>query len=91
MLQARGGTWPDYLIETALPFIILVALHHRDRTGEGQFIDLSMCEMVTAMIPQAILDYQKNGRVMGPQGNRDPLMVPHNVYRCAGEDQEALC
>ena len=91
MRQSRVGTWPDYLIGTALPFIILVALHQRDRTGEGQFIDLSMCKMVTTMISQAILDYQMNGRVRSQQGNRDPLIVPHNVHRCAGENQKALC
>ncbi len=85
--QSMGGTWPDYLIGVTGPFMMMTALHHRDRTGEGQFIDLSMCEVVTGMIPQAILDYQMNGRVRQPSGNKDPLMAPHNLYRCAGKDQ----
>jgi crotonobetainyl-CoA:carnitine CoA-transferase CaiB-like acyl-CoA transferase len=85
--QSMGGTWPDYLIGTAVVFMLLSALHHREQTGEGQFIDLSMCEMITAMIPQAILDYQMNGRLRQPEGNKDPLTVPHNIYPCAEEDQ----
>jgi crotonobetainyl-CoA:carnitine CoA-transferase CaiB-like acyl-CoA transferase len=85
--QSMGGTWPDYLIGVTGPFMMMAALHHRDRTGEGQFIDLSMCEVVTGMIPQAILDYQMNGRVRQPSGNKDPRMAPHDVYRCAGKDQ----
>ena len=85
--QAIGSSWPDFLMGSCLPFMMLAALHHRDRTGEGQSIDFSMSEAVTSMIPQAMLDYQMNGRLREPQGNRDPLMVPHSVYWCAGEDQ----
>ncbi|MQF49020.1 hypothetical protein FIM08_03885 [SAR202 cluster bacterium AC-647-N09_OGT_505m] len=91
MSQVRGSTRPDYLIWTALECIIFVGLHHSGPSCEGQFIDLSMCETVTAVIPQAILDYQISGRVRSPQSNREPLAVLHNVYRCAGENQKALC
>ena len=46
-----------------------------------------MAEVVSGMIPEAFLDYTINGRVAERIGNRDPDMAPHNVYRCAGEDQ----
>ena len=85
--QVMGGTWPDYMVGVAASFMLQAAIHHRDITGEGQFIDLSMAEMVTGMMPQAILDYEMNGRLRERQGNKDPLMVPHNTYRCAGADQ----
>ena len=85
--QVMGGTWPDYMVGVAAAFMLMTALHHRNLTGEGQFIDLSMAEVVTGMIPQAILDYQMNGRLRPRQGNKDPLMVPHNTYRCLGEDR----
>jgi benzylsuccinate CoA-transferase BbsF subunit len=42
---------------------------------------------VTAMLPEAVLDYVMNGRDQGRQGNWDVVMVPHNVYRCQGEDK----
>jgi crotonobetainyl-CoA:carnitine CoA-transferase CaiB-like acyl-CoA transferase len=41
------------------------------------------------MLPEGFADYNINGHDRGRQGNRDDCMVPHNVYRCAGEDQWA--
>jgi len=82
-----GGTWPDFAVGTAMVFFILAALHHRDRTGEGQYLDLSMAEMVTTMIPEAMTDFFMNGRDGGPVGNRDPSMAPHGVFPAAGEDR----
>ena len=46
-----------------------------------------MAEVVSSMIPEAFLDYTMNGRVPPRIGNHDPHMSPHNVYRCAGDDQ----
>lgn len=66
---------------------ILAALFHRDRTGEGQYIDLSEMEAATAILGEAIMDYAMNGRVATPQGNRHKFVAPHNNYRCKGEDK----
>jgi benzylsuccinate CoA-transferase BbsF subunit len=82
-----GGTWPDFAVGTAMVFFILAALHHRDRTGEGQYLDLSMAETVTAMLPEAMMDYFLNWRDNGPIGNRDLSMAPHGVFRTKGGDQ----
>ena len=60
-----GGTWPDFAVGTAMVFFLLAALHHRDQTGEGQYLDLSMAEMVTTMIPEAMLEHFMNGRDNG--------------------------
>jgi crotonobetainyl-CoA:carnitine CoA-transferase CaiB-like acyl-CoA transferase len=82
-----GGTWPDFAVGTAMVFFILAALHHRDQTGEGQYLDLSMAETVTAMLPEAMMDYFLNWRDNGPIGNRDPGMAPHGVFPAKGDDQ----
>ena len=68
---------------------VVVALGHRDRTGEGQHVDYSQQEAVVQMVAPAFMDYVLNGRVAGPIGNRHPLGVaaPHGVFRCAGEDR----
>lgn len=63
-------------------FAILVALYHRARTGEGQYIDLSSTETIAINISDAIIDYMMNGRVAVRKGNRDESMAPHNVYPC---------
>jgi benzylsuccinate CoA-transferase BbsF subunit len=82
-----GGTWPDFQVGISMLFVLLAALHHRDRTGEGQYIDLSMAETVTASLPEAFLDLFMNGRDSGPIGNRDECMAPHGVFPVAGEDR----
>ena len=82
-----GGTWPDYTVGITVAFLVMAALYHRRRTGQGLHIDLSMAETVMTMIPGQLLDYAMNGRVAQPQGNRDELAVPNNTYRCQGEDK----
>ena len=84
--QNLGGNWPDYLVGTMMVHSVLSALWHRRKTGEGQSIEVAMTETITAMLPEAFLDYTMNGRVAERIGNRDPHMAPHNVYRCDGDD-----
>ncbi|MAE97293.1 MAG: hypothetical protein CL910_21790 [Deltaproteobacteria bacterium] len=70
-------------------FAVLTALQHRDRTGRGQHVDYSQQEAVMQMAGPAFMDYELNGRVAGPLGNRHPLAAgaPHGVFPCAGEDR----
>jgi len=63
-------------------FVMLAALVHRQRTGEGQHIDLSSQETITVLIGEALMDYTMNGRNRTRRGNEDDGMAPHNVYRC---------
>ena len=67
-------------------FAIMAALYHRSKTGEGQFLDLSMSEADVALGPEALIEYAVTGRVQGRLGNSDKHLAPHNVYRCLGED-----
>jgi benzylsuccinate CoA-transferase BbsF subunit len=68
-------------------FAVLAALLHRKRTGEGQYIDLSLWEASSALLPDAILEAQMNGADPPRDGNRHPRMAPHGVFRCAGPDR----
>src|SRR5262249_20809331 len=54
------------------------------RTGRGQFIDLSQQETSIAVLPEGVLDYTFNRSQPVRQGNRDPFMAPHGIFRCAG-------
>jgi crotonobetainyl-CoA:carnitine CoA-transferase CaiB-like acyl-CoA transferase len=72
---------------TAAAFAMLMALNIREQTGEGQYIDLSSSEVLNAMVGDQMMDYAMNGRSPVRDGNHDPLMAPHSVYRCAGEDR----
>jgi benzylsuccinate CoA-transferase BbsF subunit len=84
--QNLGGNWPDYLVGTIMAFSIMSALWHRNRTGQGQYIEVSMAETITSMMPEAFLEYTMTGKPVERIGNHDPDMVPHNVYECEGDD-----
>jgi benzylsuccinate CoA-transferase BbsF subunit len=66
---------------------IMNALIHRQKTGEGQYIDYSTCEALDCLIGDSILAYKMNGVVLSRTGNEDACMAPHNCYRCRGEDK----
>ncbi len=66
---------------------VLAALIHRARTGQGQYIDLSQWETSMAVLPEAIAAWTMNGTAPERDGNRDPDMAPHGVFRAAGEDR----
>ncbi|MYC07772.1 MAG: CoA transferase [Chloroflexi bacterium] len=83
----KGGLWADPWVGMELAMIATAALNHRAATGEGNYIDFSMAEALTASLPEALLDYQMNDRVPQPMGNADTHHAPHNVYRCKGDDR----
>lgn len=82
-----GSTWGDHLGGMLLAFATMAALYHAQRTGEGQYVQISMAENLIAAIPEAILDFSVNGRDIGQQENREVALAPHNVYRCRGFDK----
>ena len=67
-------------------FAILAALVHRAKTGEGQMIDLAETQMGSSLMGEPLMDFQMNGRVAVPCGNRHQEMAPHNNYPCMEED-----
>ena len=77
----------DYAIASTVVFHALAALRHRNRTGEGQWIDASMGETVIGQMHEWYSDYFINGRDRGQRGNHDDAMAPHNTYKCRGEDK----
>ncbi len=80
-----GMSWADPVAASHAAFAMLSALHYRDNTGEGQFIELSQWEALMCFIPQMIMDYTLNGRIQTRMGNHDYIMAPHNCYRCQAE------
>lgn len=83
----KGGLWADPWVGMELAMVTVAALHHRALSGEGQYVDFSMAEALSATIPEALLEYQMNGTVPEPQGNRDAWDAPHGVYPCEGQDR----
>ncbi len=77
---------PDYIASGTLALSLLAALHHRARTGEGQFIETAQVEGTAAAMEVAFLDYFANGHTASSMGNRDPNAVPQGCYPCQGHD-----
>ena len=65
---------------------IMIALHHRARTGQGQEIDLSQQETSVGLVADRVIEYSMNGTGLERRGNRSDRMAPHDNYRCADDD-----
>ncbi len=85
--QNSGQMYPDPVAGLCGFAAIALALLHRDRTGAGQYIDLSMQEANFAFVGDAWLEYALTKSVRGPMGNRHPLFAPHGIFPARGEDQ----
>jgi crotonobetainyl-CoA:carnitine CoA-transferase CaiB-like acyl-CoA transferase len=87
-----GYSYMDHTGGFAMAIAILAALVHRERTGEGQWVDMSCTEAGLGLNAAAILDYTVNGRPSRrpgqPHSNRSewPPMAPHGIYPAEGED-----
>ena len=59
---------------------ILSALHHRERTGEGQLVDVAMLDCQVAILENAIARYLSTGQVPQPLGSRHPSFTPFETF-----------
>ncbi len=66
---------------------IMAALEYRRRTGEGQWIDISLNETGAAFCLESMLEYQVSGTIRPPMTNRDPRFAPQGAYPAAGIDK----
>ncbi len=82
-----GGIWTDPMVGMLQVFLVNAALYRRWEQGEGQYIDLSMAEATTMLLPEIILDYSMNSRGRPAMGNRHEAWAPHGNYPCRGDDQ----
>ncbi|MCP4751327.1 MAG: CoA transferase [Proteobacteria bacterium] len=60
---------------------ILAALQKRDRTGEGQKIDVGLLDCLVSMTTYLTAYYFKDGMIPGPQGSRHAVIVPYEAYK----------
>ncbi len=60
---------------------ICSALYQRERTGEGQKIDIGMLDCQVAILENAIVRYQVDGVPPQPLGNRHPTITPFQAFK----------
>jgi crotonobetainyl-CoA:carnitine CoA-transferase CaiB-like acyl-CoA transferase len=69
---------------------VLMALRHRDRTGRGQVVDLSILEPIMTAVGPGPTVYQQLGEVPQRHGNRSTNNAPRNTYRTADDKWVAI-
>jgi crotonobetainyl-CoA:carnitine CoA-transferase CaiB-like acyl-CoA transferase len=84
-----GYSYLDWMGAYGYALALLGALYHREKTGEGQWIDASQCESGLFLTGPQILDWSANDRAWTRYGNRSPYKpaAPHGAYRCKGKDR----
>ncbi|WP_417328750.1 CaiB/BaiF CoA transferase family protein [Halomonas cupida] len=64
----------------------LLALQERQRSGQGQFIDVALYESVFGMMESLLPEYDATGEIRQPSGSALPGITPSNAYACLGGD-----
>ena len=84
-----GYSYADHIAGLYAVFAVLAALEYRDKTGRGQYIDLSEYEAICTLIGPALLDASVNSGEVLPHGNRSDYMsaAPYGCYKCLGKDR----
>lgn len=88
-----GFSYMDHMGANMMALAVLASLAHRNRTGEGQWVDMSCTDAGLGLTGPDLLDYTVNGRPLRRQGMPDsnhcdqPLMAPHGIYPTDEDDR----
>jgi crotonobetainyl-CoA:carnitine CoA-transferase CaiB-like acyl-CoA transferase len=87
-----GYSYMDHMGANYMALAVLAAIIHRNRTGEGQWVDISCTETAATLTGTDILDHGVNRRPPRRPGSVDsnrsaqPPMAPHGIFPAAGGD-----
>jgi crotonobetainyl-CoA:carnitine CoA-transferase CaiB-like acyl-CoA transferase len=80
----KVGTYAsDYAAGLYGALAVTAAIRHRDQTGQGQHIDLSLLDCSIALVAQRSCEYLIGDSPPGRIGNRTPGTAPGQLFRCA--------
>ena len=78
-----GVSIGDTLCATYGTMGVLAALHHRQKTGQGQVVDTALYEAVLQVMEGLVPEYVHNGFIRERSGSILPGIAPSNVYTCS--------
>jgi crotonobetainyl-CoA:carnitine CoA-transferase CaiB-like acyl-CoA transferase len=81
--QKAGVALTDLMTGMYASIAILAALTHRDRTGEGQAIDMALLDVQVAMLANMGSNYLNSGKAPKRWGNAHPNIVPYQTFACS--------
>jgi len=62
---------------------ILAAVHHRERTGEGQYVDTAMYDCMVSLAERSVYQYSCDGEAPTRQGNSHPTLFPYDAFEAS--------
>jgi crotonobetainyl-CoA:carnitine CoA-transferase CaiB-like acyl-CoA transferase len=77
-----GLTWVDFSTALCTTIGILLALRHKDATGEGQQVDCALLQTAVSFTAPFIAEAEILGRERPRIGNRTPYYGPTDLYKC---------
>lgn len=80
------GAITDFVAPYLGAIALIAALDHHQRTGKGQYIDISQYECGLYTMSPLLMNYLVNGVEPARLGNRSPYYAPQGAYPCRGED-----
>ena len=81
--QKAGVAITDLMTGMYATIAVLAALAHRDRTGEGQYIDMALLDVQVAMLANMNTNYLASGKAPQRWGNAHPNIVPYQSFATA--------
>jgi CoA:oxalate CoA-transferase len=75
-----GASVGDIIAGMFTAYGVMMALYHREKTGEGQKVDVGMLDCQVAVLENAIARYVTSGVVPVPLGNRHPSISPFSSF-----------
>lgn len=60
---------------------VLMALHERARSGQGQFIDMTLYDCAVSLMHPHVVNYNLSGVIPEPTGNAHPNISPYDTFR----------
>jgi crotonobetainyl-CoA:carnitine CoA-transferase CaiB-like acyl-CoA transferase len=66
---------------------LLLALEHRERTGEGGLVEAAMVDAALNIAAEQPIEFSAYGALLERAGNRGPMAAPQNLYKVAGPDE----
>lgn len=72
-------------------FGMLAALYHAQKTGQGQFVDVSMLDAVLAVCERIVYQHSYEGIIPGPEGQRHPFLTPFGIVPCKDGSVTLAC
>ncbi|MES3025673.1 MAG: CaiB/BaiF CoA-transferase family protein [Pseudomonadota bacterium] len=80
--QKAGVAITDLMTGMYATVAVLAALTHRDRTGEGQHIDMALLDVQVAMLANMGSNYLNSGKPPKRMGNAHANIVPYQTFAC---------